>query len=175
LRIIGRFDFNTSPNSMVKIHYWSVNSLIFPLDLNLSLELQQSSFYNRRMPNHPKYVQYVHEVEKGPHPTWTYFWPAVNKRAYSSLTRVFFDPARWDFSLFENEKNWLLGEIFQTLTQPRQQKNEPTQPGSKNFDPDPSLLCRFNFHCITYYIFHILLHFTYKLTNILDITSKHKN
>jgi len=38
-----------------------------------------------------------------------------------------------------------LGEIFQIhsqtkdLTRPKQQKFDPTQPGSKNFDLDPSL------------------------------------
>jgi len=52
-------------------------------------------------------------LEMGPDPTWTYFWPAVNKRPTSLWPGYFL---AW--SKGEKMKNLVfLGEIFQTQTQ----------------------------------------------------------
>jgi len=80
----------------------------------------------------------------GPDPTRAYFWPAVNKRP----TWVLSNPTRSNFFLPEGGKLknlTFLGEIFQILTQtinrwPDPSKKKITRPGSKNFDPNPSLI-----------------------------------
>jgi len=85
------------------------------------------------------------QLEMDPDLTRTYFWPPVNKM----LTRLWpgyfltqpekiflprvekFDIFRGNFpNLYPNQR-W--------LTRPEQQKFDPSQPGLKNFDPDPSL------------------------------------
>jgi len=91
----------------------------------------------------------------GPDLTQAYFWPAVNKRPTCLRPRYFltqpeeiiFDPKG---KILKNLT--FLGEIFQIQTQtingwpdptrPDPTQPEPqklTQPGSKIFDPDPSL------------------------------------
>jgi len=63
------------------------------------------------------------------------------------LTWVIFDPARSNFFYPKGKKLenlGFLGEIFPNPNQkwpilPKQQKIDPTQPGSNFFDPDPSL------------------------------------
>jgi len=82
----------------------------------------------------------VSQLEMGPDPTRAYFWPAVNKRPTRLQPGYFltrpegkkiekFDVFRGNFN--PNHK-W--------LTRPEPQKIDPTWPGSKNFDPDPSLI-----------------------------------
>jgi len=74
-----------------------------------------------------------------------YFWPAINKRP----TRVLSDSTRSNFFLTRREKiekfDVFRGNFQNSnpnhkwLTRPEPQKIDPTRPGSKNFDPDPSL------------------------------------
>jgi len=95
----------------------------------------------------------LYYVEMGPDPTRAYFWPVVNKRPTCLWPRYF--PTRPKAIFFYPKGKKLknltfLGEIFQILTQtingwsdptrPEPQKIDPTQPGSKFFDPDPSLV-----------------------------------
>jgi len=82
------------------------------------------------------------KVEMGPDPTRAYFWPAVNMRPTrlwpghfpTRPEAIFFDPKG------KKLKNLMfLGEIFQILAQTINGWPVPTRPGSKIFDPDPSL------------------------------------
>jgi len=88
-------------------------------------------------------------VEMGPDPTRAYFWPTVNKRPTRLWLEyfltwpedIFFDPKGKNL-----KKLAFLREIFQTQTKDgrsdptRATKIDPTWPGSKNFDLDPSLI-----------------------------------
>jgi len=74
-----------------------------------------------------------------PDPTRAYFWPALNKRPTSLWPENFLTSSEG-----KNMKNLVfLGENFQTQTKDgwhEQQKIDSTQPRSKIYDPDPSLL-----------------------------------
>jgi len=78
----------------------------------------------------------------GPDPTRAYFWPAVNKRptqeADPPLTRVLSDPTQRDFFWSEGKKieNF---DIFRGNFPNSNPNLKLTRPGSKIFDPDPSL------------------------------------
>jgi len=87
----------------------------------------------------------------GPDPTRAYFWPAVNKRPTRLwpghfLTRreeIIFDPKRkklkiWHFIVTFSKFKPKPCMADPTWTEP--QKTDPN--GSKNFDPDPSLIKR---------------------------------
>jgi len=84
--------------------------------------------------------------EMGPDLTQAYFWPAENKRP--TRLRLGYFPTRRDFfdSKGKKLKNLtFLREIFQIQTQtiygwPNPSHKKLTQPGSKIFDLDPSLL-----------------------------------
>jgi len=83
--------------------------------------------------------EFVNELEMGPGPTRAYFWPAVNKRL-TPFDPVTFRPDPKRFFFNPKGKNWtiwrFLGGNF-----PNSNPNHKwlTRPGSKIFDPDPSL------------------------------------
>jgi len=118
-------------------------------------------------------------LEMGPDPTRAYFWPTVNKRPTRLWPGYF--PTRPEAIFFDPKGKKLknltfLEEIFEIqtqtingwpgLTRPEPQKIDPTRPGSKIFEPDPSLM--FSDFCMTKvaeqmqvesYIYTLLKHF----------------
>jgi len=70
-----------------------------------------------------------------PNPTQAYFWPALNKmptRLWAEGQKIEkFDVFRGNFPNSNPNHKW--------LTRPEPQKIDPTRPGSKILDPDPSL------------------------------------
>jgi len=107
----------------------------------------ESNFSPLGRPNHLTYISklqmaschYYFVIEMGPNPTRAYFWPAVNKRLTCLWPGYFLT---WPEG--KKLKNLtFLGEIFQNQTQTIYGWPDPTQTGSKIFDPDPSLLCKY--------------------------------
>jgi len=85
-------------------------------------------------------------IERGPdltqpNPTQTYFWPAVNKRSTRLWLGYFLT---WPDHIFltPRAKNGKIDIFRGNFPNPCPNQRWLTQPGSKNFDPDPSLLYR---------------------------------
>jgi len=72
-------------------------------------------------------------VEMGPAPTQANFWPVVNKRP----NRVW--PGPMKFFWLEAKKIAKFGIFSGNFANPGSNPKWLTRPGSKNFDPDPSL------------------------------------
>jgi len=82
-----------------------------------------------------------------PDPTRAYFWPAVNKRPTrlwpgyfpTRPEAIFFDPKEKKLKnlTFLAEISWILNQTINGRPDPSHKKL--TRPGSKIFDPDPSL------------------------------------
>jgi len=104
-------------------------------------KLEQSDLFKHTDPQ-------TNRLEMGPDPTRAYFWPAVNKRL--TCLRPWYFLTQHEESFLTQSKKIEKFDIFtgnfpnsnpnhKWLTRPELQKIDPIWPGSKFFDPDPSL------------------------------------